>query len=122
MATKKILPKIKEISAPISLNSSLPAEIVVNSENQEAITATCDKEGLTREKCIRVISEALSATKMTLDKYGEEHEEPDHDKRLKASLAGLELRGDFKSKAPITTGSTYNTVVYQWKKNNAKNG
>lgn len=113
---KKSSKKISEknIGVP-ALQTTLPAEIVIDPEQQEAILATCDKVGLTREKCIAAINEALEATKMTLDKYGVKHVEPDHDKRLKASLAGLELRGDFKNKDAIKP-TTYNTVIYQWKK------
>lgn len=115
LPTKSTKRKIQETKIDTSLKTALPAELVVAPEVQEAIIATCDKVGLTREKCITAINEALEATKMTLDKYGEEHVEPDHDKRLKASLAGLELRGDFKNKDAIKP-TTYNTVIYQWKR------
>ncbi len=116
MATKSTKKKeLNQLPSKSELTSSLPAELVVTPENQEAIIATCDKIGATREHCIKTLFEGTTATKITLDKYGEEHEEPNTPERIKSALSLLEIRGDFKNKDAVKA-TTYNTVVYQWKK------
>lgn len=117
MSLPKKITKKSENKTP-AIETTLPSELVVTPENQESIIATCDKVALTREKCITAILEGLSATKIILDKHGEEHTEPDHDKRLKAAMAGLELRGDFRNKAVTIDSSRHTHVIYEWKNNN----
>lgn len=106
-----------EVNNRTELVSVLPTELQINPDNRELILDTCKKVELTREKCLVAIKEALVATKIILNKFGEViDEEPDHDKRLKAATMGLEVLGDIKGKDVQKTGNVYNTVVYQWKK------
>ncbi len=66
-----------------------------------------EKAGATREAGARVIAEAMVADKMTIDKYGEEHTEPDHTIRLRAEELRARYTGDIKSDGAISN----NTVV-----------
>jgi hypothetical protein len=109
ITTKKIPPV-----PTTALQTTLPNELQITDENREAILATCKKVDLTREKCLVAIKEGLTATKVTLDKYGEEHEEIDHDKRLKAALMGLEVLGDVRNKATTVDSSRHTHVTYAW--------
>lgn len=111
MARKKI-PSIVETKTELS--TSLPAELQITEENREAILSTCAKVELTREKCLVAIKEGLKATKTTIDKYGEEHVEEDHDKRLKAAMMGLEVLGDIRSKTSGIDNSKHTHVTYAW--------
>lgn len=109
--------KNSEVNNRTELVSVLPTELQINPENRELILETCKKVGLTRESCLTAINEALKASKLIVNKFGEVvDEEPDHDKRLKAATMGLEVMGDIKGKDVQKTGNVYNTVVYQWKK------
>lgn len=89
--------------------------IEVTPSSREGIIATCNDVGLDRKSCITALKESLTATKMTIGKDGSIYEEKDHDKRIKGALSGLELLGDLKSKDQVKP-TTYNTVIYQWKK------
>ncbi len=61
--------------------------------------------GATRERSWTAVAEALDATKMTVDKFGEEHVEDDHAIRLRAAELIARATGDIKP-----DGSTVNNI------------
>jgi len=63
------------------------------------------KAGATRERGAAAIAEALVATKMTIDKYGEEHIEPDHAMRLRAEEIRAKMVGDIKPDGGVVNNS-----------------
>ncbi len=69
-----------------------------------------NKAGATRERGALVISQAMSATKMTVDKNGEEHSEPDHTIRLRAEELRARYVGDLKPDA-TAENKTVNLVM-----------
>ncbi len=95
-----------------TISSNLPTEL--NSLNGNEIKLSCARVGVSLDDYISAIKFALAATKITgRDEQGEPQTEPDHDKRLKAALMGLELEGYIRSK-DAATQVTHNKVVYQW--------
>lgn len=114
---KNSLKKISEKSeiSPIELPELTPSEIQV-------IKTACANAGMSIDNYVNVIKEALSATRMTVDKYGERHDEEDHAMRLKAALMGLELEGYIKSKAVATDNSKHTHVTYSWQPVQVING
>lgn len=60
-----------------------------------------EKAGATREAGARVIAEAMVATKMTVDKFGEEHIEADHAMRLRAEELRAKESGDIKMEVNV---------------------
>ncbi len=109
MIMKKTLNKINEDKEII------PSEKEVTPSEISIIKNSCAKVGMSIDDYVYAIKAALKADKTTIDKYGEEHVEPDHDKRLKAAMIGLELEGYIKNK--IVTGndnSKHTHVVYSW--------
>lgn len=76
------------------------------------------KAGATREAGAKVIAEAMSAYKMTLDKHGDEHHEPDWAIRLRAEELRARETGDIKpdsvsgpTAVQINLGNINNEVV-----------
>jgi len=63
----------------------------------ETKTTVMVKSGATRERSWVAVSKALDATKMTVDKYGEEHIEEDHAIRLRAAELIARAVGDIKA-------------------------
>ncbi len=86
----------------------------VTESERTKILAACKKAELSIDNYVRAIKDALDADRTTVDKYGEEHTEPDHDKRLKAALIGLELEGYIKNKSVVNDNSKYTQVIYSW--------
>lgn len=85
-----------------------------NPENKSEIKLACERQGLSLDNYILAIKDALEATRTTVDKYGDEHTDADHDKRLKAAMMGLELEGYIKAKGAITDNSKHTHVTYAW--------
>ena len=111
MATKK---KPTEVLSPVKTTSELPSELVVNTDNILSILEARKTVGLTIEGTLRVVKEAQGALKSTIDKFGKEHTEPDHDKRLRAALIDLELAGYIRAKGSTTDQSKHTHVNYSW--------
>lgn len=63
-------------------------------DKKDMILKECEDGGVTLKEIVRVIREGMEANKVTIDKYGDEHIEVDHDKRLKSAIFGAELRRD----------------------------
>ena len=108
----------KKNTKKISEKKIIPQEsttiIEANPTEQNKLIEICDKVGATQEHLINVLYEASKANKMTIDKYGDEHEEPDHDKRIKGAMSLLELRGDIKNKNINNDNSKHTHVTYSW--------
>jgi hypothetical protein len=101
--------KISEVPAVVD-NSPLE----VNDSLRDKIIGALLKADVSIDNYVAAIKDALSAEKTLIDKYGEEHTEPDHDKRLKAALIGLELEGYIKNKTVVNDNTKYTQVVYSW--------
>lgn len=85
-------------------NSLIPQENL--SKKELALT----KAGATREASYKTMVDGLSATTLTIDKYGDEHEHPDHNVRLKSAELISRLNGDLKTETTIDNRSvTINT-------------
>lgn len=59
--------------------------------------------GATRERSWKAVAEALDATKLIVDKFGEEHVEIDHTIRLRAAELIGKATGDIKADNTVTT-------------------
>jgi hypothetical protein len=105
---------------PTEITSSLPAELEVNKAEMSEIKLAAKKVGIGLESYLSAIKEALAAEKSIIDKFGERYLEPDHDKRLKAALMGLEVEGYIKAKGGTTDNSKHTHVTYAWLTNNTK--
>lgn len=120
-STKKTLPTEKNI-LPTQLTTSLSTDLKINETDISKIRETCIKINMGLEDYLTAIKNALSATKTVVDKYGEEHIEDDHDKRLKAALMGLEVEGYIRSKATAAVDNSRHThVTYAWLSNGNNN-
>lgn len=108
------LKKVKE-TAVANLNSELPSELSVNTNLLSEIKESCRRQKLTIGTYVKVIKDCCEATKIVkIDNYGKTVEEPDHERRLKGALAGLELEGYIKSKEVINDNSKHSHVTYAW--------
>jgi hypothetical protein len=110
MATKKKLPAVETI--PSELQTGLPMEVVEASKDE--IAKARESVGLTLETTLQCIKDAQKADKLVFDKTGAGIYEPDHDKRLKAALADLEIAGYIKAKGAVTDNSKHTHVTYAW--------
>ena len=66
-----------------------------------------ERAGATRERSWRAVAEALVAEKITVDKFGDEHVEPDHNTRLRAAEMIAKATGDIRA----DTGGVTNTQI-----------
>lgn len=60
-----------------------------------------ERAGAGRKVAYQALAEACTATKITIDKYGEEHTEPDTANRLRAAELISRMNGDLKDKQEI---------------------
>lgn len=67
----------------------------------ETKSTQLEKSGATREASYKAIVGGLTATKMTVDKFGIEHIEDDHTSRLRAAEMIARLNGDLKTDTVI---------------------
>lgn len=95
------LEPVTSLSSGISNNS-----LEVSQAASELIKAGCKRIGMSLDDYLLAIKHGLSATKSTVDKYGEEHVEDDHATRLKAAAMGLEVEGYMRTKG--SDGATNN--------------
>lgn len=102
----------KIISTPPAPIENSPLEVSELERNK--IISACKRAELSIDNYVAAIKDALSAEKLTIDKFGEEHIEIDHDKRLKAALMGLELEGYIKNKTVNNETNKYTQVNYSW--------
>lgn len=94
--------------------SELPVNLEINAKEMSEIKRICLEIDMSLKDYLLAVKEALKATKITIDKYGEEHFENDHDKRLKAAMIGLELEGYVRNKAISVDSSRHTHVTYAW--------
>lgn len=106
---------------PVSGNiteTEIPVEDKVNNVDSKELAMSRAK--VTRRRTYEVISELLSAVKKVVryDSRGMEivTEEPDLDRRKQGAELALKAFGDLKEMKASEGSTTYNTVVYQWKK------
>lgn len=74
----------------------------------DEIKKYCTANGVTFELMYKTLADGLQAEKITIDKYGDEHVEPDHLTRHKYLLTALELLQHIKSKDIANAGNTTN--------------
>jgi hypothetical protein len=114
--SKSILPKkiTTDKSVISSPESAFPAEKEINPSDMSEIKKVCVEIDMGLKNYLLAIKEGLSAEKFQKDGYGELVAEPDHDKRLKAALMGLEVEGYIKAKNSTTSTSNVSHVTYAW--------
>lgn len=122
MDKKIISKKLARKNPSTELVSSLPSELQINDASSNEIKAICKKIGMSLENYLLAIQRGLSARKITVDKYGEEHVEDDTMAQLKAALIGLEVEGYIKTKGATTDNSKHTHVTYAWLTGNATSG
>lgn len=109
---------VPSTSQPLPESEIIPVEDKVN--NQSSKELAMSRAGVTRRRTYEVICELLSAVKRVVgyDSKGMEivSEEPDLDKRKMGAELALKAFGDLKEMKDVGGQTTYNTVVYQWKK------
>lgn len=96
------------VASPLGANNEIVAAEIGE------IKAACRRAGLSIDDYVNAIKRAIVATKITVDKYGEEHVEDDHTAQLKGALMGLELEGYIKNKAVTQDNRKYTQVIYKW--------
>ena len=74
------------------------------------IKEACRRVGMGLEDYLKAIKGGLSATRVTVDKYGDEHYEDNHEVRLKAAAMGLEVEGYLKGKGGSSDGIINNFI------------
>lgn len=81
---------IQQAAAMLGLAPQIGVKLLNNGNVRENFLALCDKAGLTDQRIIQVMSDALMA-----ERGGEENPRPDHVTRLKAAELGAKLKGHF---------------------------
>lgn len=94
--------------------SQLPAELEISKESIDEIKVECRRIGMSLSDYLEAIQRGLVAKKITIDKYGEEHEEDDTTSQLKAALLGLEVEGYIKNKTVQNDNRKFTQVNYTW--------
>ena len=109
MPKKSAISKLEKIaSEPIADQST---SISINPNRQNEIISECERQGLTLAHLIKTVYEGTRANKTTVDKYGEEHIEPDVASRLKAASIGFDLRGETNSKLNVGTQNNIVAII-----------
>ena len=93
--------------------SSFPDDKIINDDAFKIIKDACKRIGISIDDYLKAVKEALKAEKRTVSKFGDVTVEPDHEKRLKAALIGLEIEGYIKAKGTVTDNSKNTFVTYQ---------
>lgn len=107
MPKKSTVSKLEKIASQPEVNN----QVAVNPNRQAEIIAECDKAGLTLAHLVKTVFEATVANKVTIDKDGYEHIEPDTQARLKATSLGFDLRGETNSKVNVGTQNNIINVI-----------
>lgn len=118
MVRKKISPGVEnKVVEGLPSKSELLAssELQINPDELNEIKAACKRNGISIDDYVRVVKEALIADKTIMDKYGDVRVAgPDHEKRLKAAMVGLELEGYINVKGAVSDNSKHTHVTYAW--------
>lgn len=77
----------------------------VSPELKDKIDKLLIAAGVDDVKAFKVLAEGLEAYKLIIDKYGDEHNEPDFNCRHKYVQTILELKGFIKQKTTISQGN-----------------
>lgn len=107
MPKKSTISKLDKIATETPVNTSLS----VNPNRQMEIINECDKVGLTLSHLVKTVYDGTMAMRTTIDKYGEEHTEPDVAARLKAASLGFDLRGETNSKVNVGTQNNIVAII-----------
>ena len=127
---KKLEKKIK--GGICSVMKNIPAKVISPEKNKKEnidalilpdvnpnevvdIRESCRRIGIGIDDYLGAIKRALESKKMTVDKFGDEHWEDNHDVQLKAALAGLKLEGyiDVKNAAGVDA-RRYTQINVSW--------
>ena len=108
MSKKSTISKIEKIATQ---STEVNNPLVVNPNRQAEIIAECDKAGLTLAHLVKTVYDGTNAMKTTVDKFGDEHSEPDVQARLKAAGIGFDLRGETNSKAGTNVQTNIVAVI-----------
>ena len=106
---EKMLDKIENSIPGISVDNSVSSvgELEVNSNLIMKIRKLLDDNGANDEKIFKVIGEGLGATRMTIDKFCDEHIEVDHETRRKFALIALELKEYIKRQSSVEVNNNF---------------
>lgn len=107
------MPKKSTISKldKLAVQEPIDTPLSVNPNRQAEIIAECDKAGLTLAHLVKTVYEGTMATRTTIDKFGDEHYEPDTAARLKAASLGFDLRGETNSKVNVGTQNNIVAII-----------
>lgn len=125
MPKKSTISKLDKVVAQETVSTA----VSVNPNRQAEIIAECDKQGLTLAHLVKTIYDGTNAMRVTVDKFGDEHYEPDTAARLKAAGLGFDLRGETNSKLNVGTQNNIVAIIEtmdgnvkerlaEWKRNN----
>lgn len=81
-------------------------ELAIVSKKELAL----EKAGATREAAYKAVVNGLTARKMTVDKFGEEHYEEDTTNQLRAAEIISKLNGDIKNETVIDNRQVHISV------------
>jgi hypothetical protein len=126
MPKKSTISKLDKIATQ---STEVNNPLVVNPNRQAEIIAECDRQGLTLAHLVQTVYDGTKALRTTVDKWGEEHIEPDTAARLKAASLGFDLRGETNSKLNVGTQNNIVAIIEtmdssvkdrlaEWKRNN----
>lgn len=101
-------------SLPTALLPTLPSNNEVNPREIANIIAECTRQGADLPYLVSKLVEGTKATKITLDKFGDEHVEVDTANVTKNVLILLEMQGYIKAKGTTTENKTYTQINVKW--------
>lgn len=107
MPKKSTISKLDKLSTQEPISPS----VSVNPNRQAEIIAECDKAGLTLAHLVKTVYDGTNAMRTTIDKFGDEHYEPDTAARLKAASLGFDLRGETNSKVNVGTQNNIVAII-----------
>lgn len=99
----------------VEKSASLPVSAMeVPDDKIEGVREACKRLGMGLDDYLKAIKEALSAEIVVTNKFGDVSSTPDHEKRLKAALLGLQVEGYWKAADKGVDNSRHTNVIYSW--------
>ncbi len=86
-------------------------DLTINQQALSIIEAQFKEVGITSQCPYRVLKDGLTAERVTYDKYGDEHREPDYKERRENATIILTMMGHLKAKAEEVKVTTVNVQV-----------
>lgn len=99
---------------PTALVTQLPTSNEVNPREIANIIAECTRQGADLPYLVGKLVEGTKATKITVDKFGDEHVEVDTANVTKNVLILLEMQGYIKVKGTTTENKSYTQINVKW--------